>query len=75
MLDSMLNAHSHKMRSCRGSQLSTAHCAVVILPESGYFTKFELFELMLNVLVNRYGHVGMLPPIYGTFTQNKDVMT
>ena len=29
---------------------------------------FSLFELMLNVSVNSYGHVGMLPPFYGTCT-------
>ena len=32
------------------------------------------FELMLNVTVNIKGHVGTLPPFYGTFTQNEDVM-
>ena len=26
------------------------------------------FELSLNIPVNSYGHVGTLPPIYGTFT-------
>ena len=36
---------------------------------------FCLFELMLYVPVNSYGHVGMLHPFYGTFNQNKDVMT
>ena len=34
-----------------------------------------LFELMLYVPDNSYGHVGMLLPFYGTFTQNEDVMT
>ena len=36
-----------------------------------------LFELMLGVPVNSYGHVGTLPPFYWTYmyTQNKDVMT
>ena len=34
-----------------------------------------LFELVLYVLVNIQGHVGTLPPFYGTFTQNEDVMT
>ena len=34
-----------------------------------------LFELMLYVPVNSSGHVGTLPPLYGTFTQNEDVMT
>ena len=29
-----------------------------------------LFELMLYVPVNSNGHVGMLPPFYGTFTQH-----
>ena len=29
---------------------------------------------MLNVPVNSKGHVGRLPPFYGTFTQNEDVM-
>ena len=36
---------------------------------------FCLFELMLYVPVNSQGHVGTLPPLYGTFTQNEDVMT
>ena len=30
---------------------------------------------MLYVPVNSQGHVGTLPPSYGTFTQNEDVMT
>ena len=34
-----------------------------------------LFELMLYFPVNSKGHVGTLPPFYGTFTQNVDVMT
>ena len=34
-----------------------------------------LFELMLYIPVNSNGHVGMLPPFYGTFTQHLDVMT
>ena len=29
-----------------------------------------LFELMLNIPVNSYGHAEMLSPFYGTFTQN-----
>ena len=29
-----------------------------------------LFELMLYVPVNSYGHVGTLSPFYGTFSQN-----
>ena len=29
---------------------------------------FSLFELMLYVAVNSNGHVGTLPPFYGTFT-------
>ena len=29
-----------------------------------------LFELMLSVPVNSYGHVGTLPSFYGTYTQN-----
>ena len=29
-----------------------------------------LFELMLNVPVISNGHVGTLPPFYGTFTQH-----
>ena len=29
-----------------------------------------LFELMLYVPVNSNGHVGTLPPFYGTFTQH-----
>ena len=36
---------------------------------------FCMFVLILNLLVNSYGHAGALPPFYGTFTQNKDVMT
>ena len=35
----------------------------------------RLYELMLCVPVNSYGHVGTLPPFYGTFTPNQDVMT
>ena len=31
---------------------------------------FCLFELMLKVPVNSYGHVGTLRPFYGTFTQH-----
>ena len=31
---------------------------------------FCLFDLMLYVPVNGNGHVGTLPPFYGTFTQN-----
>ena len=34
-----------------------------------------LFELMLYVPVNRSGHIGTLPPFYGTFTHHYDVMT
>ena len=34
-----------------------------------YFSYF-LFDLMLNIPANSYGHVGTLPPFYGTFTQN-----
>ena len=30
----------------------------------------NLFELMLYVPVNSNGHVGKLPPFYGTFTQH-----
>ena len=30
--------------------------------------------LMFYVLVNSYDHVRTLPPFYGTFIQNKDVM-
>ena len=33
------------------------------------------FELILYVPVNSNGHVGTLPPSYGTFTQHYDVMT
>ena len=29
-----------------------------------------VFVLMLYVLINSYGHVRVLPPSYGTFTQN-----
>ena len=36
---------------------------------------FVLFELTLYVPVNSSGHVWTLPPLYGTFTQNEDVMT
>ena len=40
-------------------------------------TEFFLFvfELMFYVPVNSSGHVGTLPALYGTFTQNKDVIT
>ena len=31
---------------------------------------FFVFELMLNVPVNSYGHLQSLPPFYGTYTQN-----
>ena len=31
----------------------------------------KLFVLLLNISVNSYGHVGMLPPFYGTFTKKK----
>ena len=34
-----------------------------------------LFELMLYIPVNSHGHVGTLPPFYGAFTRNEDVMT
>ena len=37
--------------------------------------KFCLFELMFYIPVNSQGHVGRLPPFYGTCTQNEDVMT
>ena len=29
---------------------------------------------MLNIPVNSSGHVGMLPPFHGAFTQNEDVI-
>ena len=40
--------------------------------ESGIIpmTTVCLFELMLNVPVKSYCHVGTLPPFYGTCTQN-----
>ena len=34
-----------------------------------------LFELIFDVPFNSNGHVGTLPPFYGTFTQHYDVMT
>ena len=34
-----------------------------------------LFDFMLNVPIKSKGHVGTLPPFYGTFTQSEDVMT
>ena len=34
-----------------------------------------LFQLWFSIPVNRYGHVGTLPPLYGTLTQNKKFMT
>ena len=34
-----------------------------------------LFDFMLNVPIKSKGHVGTLPPFYGTFTQREDVMT
>ena len=39
------------------------------------FICLNLFGLMLYVPVNSQGHVGTLPPLYGAFTQNLDVMT
>ena len=39
------------------------------------FCLFDVFDLMLYVPVNSNGHVGTLPPFYGTFTQHLDVMT
>ena len=33
-----------------------------------------LIVLWFSVPVNSYGHVGMLPPLYGTFTHYKNVM-
>ena len=38
-------------------------------------TLVKKIELMLTVTVNIKGHVGTLPPFYGTFTHNEDVMT
>ena len=37
--------------------------------------KVCLFELMLNVPDNSKVHVGTLPPFYGAFTQNEDIMS
>ena len=34
-----------------------------------------LFELMLCVPVNSQGHVGTLPPFFGTLTQSENVIT
>ena len=39
------------------------------------FVGLCLVELMFNVPINNKGHVRTLPPFYGTFTQNEDVMT
>ena len=57
--------------------VSTSKIAIpkVIDPFSNYVlhnigVDYCLFEFMLNVSVNSYGHVGTLPPFYGTFTQN-----
>ena len=33
-----------------------------------------LIDLWFGVPVNSYGHVGMLPPLYGTFTHYKNVI-
>ena len=58
----------------RGSDFLGSSC----LGSSGYVqasTFVCLFELMLYVPVNSKGHVRMLPPLYGTLTQNEDVMT
>ena len=33
-----------------------------------------VFELLLNIPFNSYGHIVTLLPFYGTFTQNKDVV-
>ena len=47
------------------AQSTDVHLAVF------FCSKFSLFvELMLSVPVNSYGHVGTLPPFYGTYTQN-----
>ena len=47
-----------------------------IIPRKNVFAKFVcLFELVLYVSVNSYGHVGTLLPFYGNFTQNENVMT
>ena len=34
-----------------------------------------LFDLLLYIPVNSYGHVGTMPPFYGTSSQLWDVMT
>ena len=36
---------------------------------------YFLIDFFFCVPVNSLGHVGKLPPFYGTFTKNKDVMT
>ena len=49
--------------------------AVLIIDPHGRLIENKLFvclfELMRNVQVNSYGHVGSLPPFYGTCSQNK----
>ena len=50
------------------------HFVQFILKTFFMFISFS-FELMINVLVNSHGHVGVLPPFYGTYTQNDNVMT
>ena len=37
---------------------------------SKFFVFVCLFELLLYIPVNSYGHVRTLPPFYRTFTQN-----
>ena len=47
----------------------------MVYNDKHFIWKLSLFELMLNIPDNIYGYHGMLPPFYGTFTQNEDVMT
>ena len=40
-----------------------------------YYSFFILFELLPNINNNSYGHVGKLPPFYGTATQYWDAIS
>ena len=50
--------------------LLVLQCIETINLEIDWLVVLILFELMLYVSVNSNGHVGTLPPFYGTFTQH-----
>ena len=50
-----------------GKYFSAQNTGTILVKKSLFVC---LFELMLYVTVNSNGHVGTLPPIYGTFTQH-----